>query len=418
MAHLRHAREKVAAALATISDIQQFDFPYDDAKEAIAVVKDKFTGLQDTLGLLSDNSNPDTVRTVCRRVTEALFQYLPILGFLIRATDVRGPLEFHRPFLRITRKLLGSDARLIISSDWDFSPYTIIFPDLFGGYRFVMVALPTSEACNALITPLAAHELGHNVWAKEGLREEFERAALEKLIAKIQGPRWDEFKKTFNLANPDQLTDLVGTQLWENAWVWAVAQCEEIFCDFIGVVLFRESYLLAFDYLIAPGLPGDRPERYPSMKNRIEAMSSAAKKLGIDVPTDFEERFDEEDGEAEPQKALLLSLSDEISNMLLDELLVVAIDKIKCAGIEACDKAAVDKIVDAYKKMVPASGTTGIDAVVNAAWKFKNTHSHYWASYHPRMKNNEANRLRLLNDLVLKSFEIFEIERLQEYNGQ
>ncbi|ANT49202.1 hypothetical protein A6B35_04250 [Mesorhizobium amorphae CCNWGS0123] len=54
---------------------------------------------------------------------------------------------------------------------------------------------------------------------------------------------------------------------------------------------------------------------------------------------------------------------------------------------------------------VPAEQTAGFGAILNAGWSaFKN------ASFMP--KNNDADRIAAINELVLKSIEVFEIERM------
>jgi hypothetical protein len=70
------------------------------------------------------------------------------------------------PFLDICKSLVGDKARLILSSEWEYVPYT--YPQNLNELpEFIVIGLPASESDNILVFPAAGHELGHSLWRKE-----------------------------------------------------------------------------------------------------------------------------------------------------------------------------------------------------------------------------------------------------------
>ena len=115
----------------------------------------------------------------CQRTLDELTRFLPVLGFVLRSTNVRTAFEIHGPLLRLTREFLGADTRLLVSSEWEYSPYTYSpLPDFAD---FVLIGFPASESANPLVVPLAGHELGHSLWSSKRLQTDVSSAVTTSI---------------------------------------------------------------------------------------------------------------------------------------------------------------------------------------------------------------------------------------------
>jgi len=386
MALIDYAKQKVKSMIETIDSVRELDFPYEHPREAVNFIRNFF---EDRLSHLNEISDPNSARSVCRRVSKNIDDFSRAVGFMVRACDIRGPLELHGPLLRLTRRAIGSHIKLVVFSEWRFSPFTELYPGEFGN-RFVLVGLPVSEAGNPLIAPLAGHELGHNIW---------------RLLPNLQEFVGKEVTKTIKLSKKGEL--------FEVAKMWGVSHCEEMFCDFIGLCIFGEGYLHAFQYLVSPG-GGLRNLGYPSVRDRIDALLQAAKTLNLAIPLTFEEEFDESDVSSDPKEQLLLEVSDKASQNLVPVLIDVAKQWCAAKGIINRDNDDVHRICESFKKVIPATGAKSLANIINAAWEIFLYDKKCWDKDYPITVKEPEKRVELLRELALKSFEVFEIERIQE----
>ena len=164
-------RQKINSAIRQIAELQTSDFPHRDGKDALQLIRGVF---EQDLGLIDRihiESARDTNEAAAAGVNPNLYRFLPILGFILRSTNVRNAFEVFDPFLRLAKLAIGKDAKLVLSAEWDYSPltYPLTFQEL---PNFVFLGLPTTECSNALIIPLAGHELGHSVWSRQGMARE------------------------------------------------------------------------------------------------------------------------------------------------------------------------------------------------------------------------------------------------------
>jgi hypothetical protein len=271
-----------------------------------------------------------------------------------------------------------------------------------------MVGLPDSESDNALVTPTAGHELGHNIWEKQRLGDELQDDLVNAILTLISGKYWKQFSTEFSVSDPKQLTtDLFAVQAWENSYIWSMAQSEELFCDLVGLFCFRESYLHAFEYLLAPwGMV--REERYPSTKNRISVLVEAAKANAIEVPKDFSSNFS-----ADPtEPSLLLQISDEATKGFVPKLAAIASEIAAKRGLVP-EPAEIPQIAADLKKCVPATGVRHFQNIISAGWLLRNDMDELWIADYPILRSEPERKLRILNELLLKSLEVYELEKLQ-----
>ena len=278
---------KVQSFLDEIDRLANSEFPYDDSKVAIEQLRVIYDQKLKRLEQFDDMSNIALVSTTCRAAMVSLIEHLPLLGFILRSTNVRNSFDAFGPFLRLAVKLLEPGAeqsqrktRLLLSSEWRYSPFThYLISDL---PNFVFIGLPAPESSNPLLLPLTGHELGHIVWIQKGAGTKFTTKAFNlahKQVMKDPG----KFKATFNVSLPTDRNSLFASSTWWNAWEWAIKQAAETFCDFIGLRIFGASYVKAFAYLLAPD-SGRRSVNYPTLRTRMLNMYKAAEHFAIDVP--------------------------------------------------------------------------------------------------------------------------------------
>lgn len=167
MASIDHACRRITAAIDEIERLRESDFPYPHAREALVELDRMFRAQLDVLRRIPEGAAVHVTNNACSASLYQLFVYVPILGFILRSTNVRNAFEAYSPLLRLARSLLGRDTKLILSSEWDYSPFVYMpMTDLPG---FVLIGLPAPESANPLLVPLAGHELGHWLWQAANL---------------------------------------------------------------------------------------------------------------------------------------------------------------------------------------------------------------------------------------------------------
>ena len=264
-----HARKRIVAIREEIERLKQSEFPYMHSRDALDLLAKKFEHQQSVLEKISPSAPPDVILNACSISVYQLFLYVPILGFILRSTNIRNAFEAYAPLLRLARSILGDKTKLIISSEWAYSPH--VYQSITDLPDFVLIGLPAPESANPLLIPLAGHELGHAVWKSEGFATNFEKQIADGILKEITENRWKEYEAAFPQAKKEHYNnnDILVRPIWLTAYTWALRQVEEIFCDIFGVCLFAESYLRAFEYLIAPGSTGERTVLYPNMARRV-----------------------------------------------------------------------------------------------------------------------------------------------------
>ena len=414
MKQIEHAKNKLNSTLQLVTRLKDNDYPHDH----VADVLDHFQAhLQERVDAVEDLDPALHVSVVNARCIEALAsvaEVFPILGYLNRSTNVNNPFELHGPFFRLFKKALGENAKLIIFPEWEYSPFTYEVPDELHPQNIVLIGVPASESENGLVIPLAGHELGHCIWSKSEYQEKYNAKLQDKVPEFIIDEKWKEFSEEFDLsAKNDLYDDMFGSECWTSIWEWACAQCEELFCDFVGLLMFRESYLHAFAYFVSPGLSGNRSSLYPELLDRVNALEIVACKYGIDVPDGYANQFENFSPTTDSMKRLMLEVSDGVTQ---SEILCLAQDAnefIQSTGIDAYSAEEVDRLVENFSLGVPAiKNPIGLSTIVNAAWKFSNDEISSWDKTYPMLKDDPIRKKRMLSDLIFKSIEVLETYEL------
>ncbi len=406
MATVDYARARIVAALDEIDRLEHSEFPDDHSRQAMSLLADRFRKQQTVLAKITPTTDVNVANVQCSVSVELLFLFVPIIGFLLRSTNVRNAFEAYAPLLRLAQGLMGADMKLVVSSEWQFSPFTYVSGTRLPG--FALIGLPATESPNPLVVPLAGHELGHSVWEVEGISQIFEDKIRQGVVDELKQNRWNEYAALYPQYKKEDIeADFLCQLTWQPAYTLSILQAKEVFCDFLGLRLFAESYLHAFAYLFAPGTSSQRPLNYPNIKSRISYIVWAAKELNVVVPTGFEGGFVPETEPTEPRTALFVSIADAVSASIMRELCAEARSFADTRSIAQRDPARVDKIAKQFADwVVPTAQYESLVDILSAGWMC-NLNPSLWESV-PQMEKED--RVRVLRDLVLKSLEVSEIQ--------
>jgi hypothetical protein len=325
------ARLKLTNVLKQIKHLLAAETPFENVPLALRQLEHVMQLFEARLEKAIKLNDKKLIDATAENINQKILSILPILGFIVRSTNVRNAFELLEPLNTIATSLLGSKAKLMISSEWDYIPfaYPIGIDDL---RSFIFIGLPSSEAANLLIVPLAGHEMGHAVWRIEdvsgaiGTTLEYHVSTLfDNNIAKYKSynPRYN--------GDDDLLSKQEKNDSIEMALEYALSQAEEYFCDFVGLVIFGQSYLRAFAYILAPGMGGRRSSRYPNQLNRADALVKCAKELGVPVSDQFTSQFNGND--AVGLKSFELDIAEQAVKVIMPSIWRSALEVIEKAGM-------------------------------------------------------------------------------------
>ena len=104
--HLAFTRERHQSFISEINRLLELDFPYQHSSVALEALKSYFEQRGTVLASFDSNSDPAVVRQNCMLILRDFVIYLPLLGFILRSTDVRNAFEVFGPLLRLARQVL------------------------------------------------------------------------------------------------------------------------------------------------------------------------------------------------------------------------------------------------------------------------------------------------------------------------
>ena len=410
MVIIEYSLRRITSVLEEIDRLKQSEFPYKSSKIALQILERKFKDhlkslkkLKITLPLLA----PHVVNNACSISLNDIHLYLPILGFILRSTSVRNAFETYGPLLRLARKILKPSTKLILSSEWENSPF--IYFEISKLPDFVLIGLPAQESENPLLLPLTGHELGHSVWKANNIRSQYMQHVIDRIIQEIITNYWKEYHLIFPQVKKDKdtLTDLFGRPTWILAYEFAIRQIEEIFCDLIGLRIFAESYLYAISYLLSPCVLGQRSLHYPNTKRRIAHLEEGAREFNVNIPFKFSDSFEDNEEPTDHTIKLLVKLADITSESFVSNLIETVKSISDEKEIPERSKEEVEKFAKyCFENLVPISNARSLSDILNAAWLC--FHNGIIWKKNPKVKFQD--RRRLFNELVLKSIEVYEIE--------
>lgn len=408
MTVLDHAQKRVDAVIEEVDRLKQSDFPYDHSRDALKLLGEELVRLRNVLKKVNPAGSSESVLLPCITSLDVLFSCVPLLGFILRSTNTRNAFEAYAPLLRLARKILGNDTKLIISSEWDYSPY-VYTPY---GYlaNFIMLGLPAPESANPLLLPLSGHELGHSTWKSNHISDTYKKRIERLILQEITEKRLPDYSALYpEFPKENFHNNLFVRSIRATVYAWALSQAEEIFCDFFGLRLFAESYLYAFEYLLSPGFPGERSVSYPSMKCRVSYLEKAAKAMNIEVKHKFTDSFTDTDKPYDKKTELMVSTADAVSESLVPDLIILAQNIADEKAIPQMDSQKISDISKEFEMVIPTSTNHSIVNILNAGWRCY-LNPELWKDI---FQIKQEDKDRVLKDIMLKSMEVSEAyERL------
>jgi len=275
-----YSEARLQSILDEIAKLRESDFPYPHSREALSLLEGEYAKHLTKLHSLPPGKDPAIVNGFCSEALLDIFRYVPLLGFILRSTNVRNAFEVHGPILRLCRQVVGVDTKLILSSEWDFSPF--IFPEQRPLPNFVLIGLPAPETDNPLLLPLAGHELGHTIWQLKNFETQHYASVEQNILLAIAAniAEYQVFYPNHQVNLGDKVSQL-NTNMFVKRTIapvvtMALARAEEFFCDCIGVYAFDEAFLYAYAYLVSPSVGCPRSWNYPNNLARVQNMLNAA----------------------------------------------------------------------------------------------------------------------------------------------
>jgi hypothetical protein len=391
---LASARRRVQAFLEQIDQLEASDFPHPDGREALAFIKQHFLIRQNALRELPPSVSEEVAREICTNTRVVLARYTEVLGFILRSTNVRNAFELHFPLKRLVEQVISSDARLVMSSEWNFVPFT--FPmNLNLLSNFVLVGGPAPESGNVLIVPLAGHEIGHSAWRRHSVKDKIQSDVTKAVDNAIAANPSERDRVLKNLAARG--FDL--SHLQNACLSTALGQLEEVFCDLFGLYVFGHAYLYAYEYFLAPG-GGARAIGYPSATDRVQYLLDAAATLKLDVDPDLFAGWQPSSVRGGPD-ADVLSFADAAVARSVPPLRNTAFRLLRSKKVQTNRPEAVARVMTAFQAQVPDGEGASLAEIVTAGWK-------YLRAAGGLSSDGDRPEHDMLNELMLKSIEVSE----------
>lgn len=401
----QNSKHKVRNVQRTIGEILNGDFPFSSGRKALEKLQSVFASLEKNLDRairLKDDAN---ISSVAENINLKTLQVLPILGFILRSTNVRNAFELIEPLQYIADSAMQGSPRLILSSEWDYIPFA--YPQSLEDLKsYVLIGLPASEAASALLMPLAGHELGHAVWRNRGLSGPLQ-ATLSFHVESLFEQNFAEFKRTFSdYDEADVFQRTILEHAKDEALEFAELQAEELFCDLFAFALFGASYLEAFVFILAPGNTGYRSGKCPTYAKRIAVLQEIAKQEGVVLPAGAQQQFRGLQRGADERHRFLVKIADETVTKIVTGLWDQVLEVVQVGNIARPNDATMLRHLKDLRLGVPMCQPQCLGDVINAGWA---RHGEIVASI--RNENELYEELDRLNEILLKAIEVLEFHR-------
>ncbi len=401
------SKQKVRNIQRTIDSLLDGDFPLAAGRKALEKLRLIFRNLDEKLDRAHRVDDGAAERQYAQLVNLKVYQTLPILGFILRSTNVRNAFELLDPLQQIASKALQGKPQLLLSSEWDYVPFA--YPQNLDDLRsFILIGMPASESSSALLIPLAGHELGHAVWRNRGIGGGVSARVQERCIELYNADRNAGFRKHFPSYDPN---DILAKELFPEAIAlsvrYAAFQAEELFCDMFAYALFGESFLYAFSYILAPGSGRVAGSKYPSHRTRINVLTQIASNERVDVPRIEALQFADELPRNDPQERYIVRIAEttvaEIIPSLWERVKQIVSEEQICRP----EDERAQKHLTEFRLGIPAHSPKCIGDVINAGWKF---YKELQRTCKPKADISPAT-VDALNEMVLKTIEVLEFRR-------
>lgn len=403
MSLLHNSKHKLRNIYRTIDRLDGSDFPLRSGSGALFRLRQAFAKLEKNLDRAVRAKDASAIRQVASNINLKVYQALPILGFILRSTNVRNAFELLEPLQSISEAAMQGSPALILSSEWDYVPFA--YPQSLDDLKsFVLIGLPASEAASALLVPIAGHEIGHAVWRNRGI-EGSVVATIQYHCEEVYNQNLQRFRRVFVDYRED---DIVAREILPEAIAesvgYAVRQAEEIYCDLFAYAVFGASYVHAFAYLLSPGT-GNVDSKYPSNATRISAIRDIATREGALVPEFKDLGFTAEVRAGNNRHKFILEMAESGVEKITPGLWTRVSEVVKDRIIRPSEALANRHFKD-FKLGIPSAVPVCIGDIINAGWLF-----HADVVKTDRNPKSASDKLDLLNELLLKTIEVLEFNK-------
>lgn len=394
---LNAALFKLEQVLNSIDRIAGANFPHGDSETALRIIRGYFEEKRKSIRSLprQEETAVDVLQEYLRETRDEVRRYTKYLGIILRSTNLRNNFEVYHPLKRLAQKAVSKNTRLIISSEWEFTPFT--YPmNLSALPNFIIVGTPATESLNLLVMPLAGHEIGHSVWSRLPNRTKFETDLRDECAAYV-GANMHLF--------PDADARKVELVIVPRISTHLLSKAEEVFCDLVGLHMFGESYFYAFEYFLAPGV-NKSTAVYPPSIQRLKSLVAYADKLGIAYPEDIVDTWNREK-EPAADEPTPFELADVVLDNCLNKLIRLCKARMANRKITLPDVSVVDQIEAAFVRGEPYGSKAKLSETINALWRV--------AKRRNITKQAEIDATFMDIELALKTIEVAEYySRLEE----
>lgn len=146
---------------------------------------------------------------------------------------------------------------------------------------------------------------------------------------------------------------------------------------------------------------------YPSTKVRVENAERAAREFGVTFPSGFAQSFIDSPPTTDDRMKFLLALADSALESLIPSLLNEVNTIAQASQIDVPSVGKIQEIYDCFALLVPSSHAGSLANILNAGWRASLDDSFWKDMPHVQLRKRE-----ILNEIVLKSIEVFEIEQI------
>lgn len=372
------------------------DFLFPSAKAALAEIERELSRVKGVLREAT-TAGDDVLVSACISANQKISSLTTYLGMILRSTNTRNGFEYYFSLNEIASLLTGNDERLILSSEWEYTPFYIPTPPEALS-EFVFIGFPAYLSRNSLLMPLAAHELAHAAWRIKSLEGPV-YVSVENIARNYFAENAENIRSKFGIQS-DLFAETQEEEIFEQCLELIIAQSEELFCDLFGVNLFGESYVYALYWFIMPGFGNRAPSNYPRLQDRVNYVEEEAVGLGLHLrerpasPPDLGRRG-----------GALVEIADAIVRRFVPTISKSARELASAIQFgESGDTR--DEIKKNFLNRVPALYPRSPVEILIAAWEVYLD----WQA-NAISEDERAEHFRIMNNLCLKSLESYEILR-------
>ena len=107
------------------------------------------------------------------------------------------------------------------------------------------------------------------------------------------------------------------------------------------------------------------------------------------------------------QLEFMWSVADDACAFVVEDLLTEVEKKIGNAAVPHRSEAEIDRVLGAFRHVIPATNCQSVASILNAGWQVFHD-----VSFWKEMPDVHERRVVVLADLVLKSIEVLHVEQL------